>query len=84
MKGIEVTKISIELSQEGNTLDTTSEYESLTVNLEYQLTGPGEYGFLVVKTDGWSVDDPSEFSSLLEKIVDTEKFLKDRVEYKEE
>jgi len=81
MSGVEVSKISIEMYQEGNTLGTTEEYEKLTVDIEYQL--PGEEGFLVIRTDGWSMDDPEELVSLLTKIKEAEHFLRDKVETKE-
>jgi hypothetical protein len=52
----EIHKVSVEFGQEGNTLGTTSNYETITIGLEFQL-GEKEGSFITIKTDGWSIDD---------------------------
>lgn len=64
-------KASFEFAQDGNTMGTTSETEGLTVDLEYQL--PGDEPFLVLRTNGWSADDPEEISKLLQKCINAVK-----------
>ena len=59
----EVGKITKELIQEGNTLGTTDETEVLIIDFEYQL--PGDEPFMVIKSDGWSIDGAEEFSKLI-------------------
>jgi hypothetical protein len=67
----EIGKVSVTYTQDGNTLGTTEECESITVNIEFQL--PGDGGFTVIKTDGWSMDDPKELTELVNR---TRKILK--------
>lgn len=52
-------------TQEGNTLGTTEEVESITIRLETQL--PGEMPFFVIVTQGWSFDDPEELLDIVEQ-----------------
>ena len=54
-------------SAPGNTLGTTSEYENIEIRLETQL--PGEEPFIVVKTDGWSINEPEELVTLINKCL---------------
>lgn len=64
---LEITKVQIDLSQRGNTLGTTNDYEYLSLCFEYQLSskdGP----FLVLKTEGWSVDDLDEFKEQMKEV----------------
>jgi hypothetical protein len=80
MEGISVSKAVFEFTQDGNTLGTTEEVESLRVSLEYQLPEPGKAGecFIVLETKGWSIDSPESLANLLENcrkavmLVDTE------------
>lgn len=51
--------------QNGNTLGTTSDLETLTICLERQL--PGEKPFITIQTDGWSCDDPEDLLKLLQE-----------------
>jgi len=67
-----IDKVSVEFSQEGNTLGTTSECETIEISLESQLSEDGH--FIVIKTDGWSIDNTSELLYLIKR---TEKILKD-------
>lgn len=59
----QVARIEVMLTQDGNTMGTTSDCEVLTICLEYQL--PGELRFLVLKTEGWSCESPQELEGLL-------------------
>ncbi len=63
-----VGRMEVEIWQDGNTIGTTEEIESLTVCLEYQMAEPGkgEECFFVLKTKGWSIDDLEELRPLLE------------------
>lgn len=60
-------KISASFSQEGNTLGTTDEYEELIVDLECQ-TDMSEGYFVVLKTNGWSVDDVDHLKNIIDKM----------------
>lgn len=64
MKKPEIDRVCMKFCQEGNTLGTTEEYESLELFLEFQL--PNEDPFFVIKTDGWSFDDVSELQELVD------------------
>jgi len=52
--------------QDGNCSGTTDTYEWLSVSLEDGRAGH----FLVLRTEGWSIDTPAELSSLLYGILD--------------
>jgi hypothetical protein len=58
----EVCGATIKLTQPGNTLGSTTENEYLDISLEYQTSEPGtgEDGFVVLKTEGWSLDSGEE------------------------
>jgi hypothetical protein len=62
----EISQVSVTYNQEGNTLGTTSNTETLTVNLEFQ-ESEKEGCFVVLKTEGWSVDDPKDLIELIER-----------------
>ena len=68
-----IDKVSVEFSQEGNTLGTTDGYETIEISLEFQLSKEDGH-FVVIKTKGWSIDDISEIQDLIKT---TEKILKD-------
>lgn len=74
---MEINKIQIEFSQEGNSLGTTDEYETLNLNFEYQL--PGEGPFIVIKTDGWSINESSELKEFINKVEGFEKKIRESV-----
>jgi len=63
----EVSGVTIKLTQPGNTMGSTEEYEYLDISLEYQTSDPGtgDDCFIVLKTEGWSIDEPSELVTLL-------------------
>ena len=66
MNGPNICRVSVEFSQEGNTMGTTEEYEGIEVSLEFQGTeqdGP----FYVIKTNGWSFDSLDEIKKLIER-----------------
>ena len=62
-ENIGISEAHITFTQEGNTLGTTDEVETLTICAEFQL--PGEGPFWVIKTEGWSFDDLSEIHNLV-------------------
>lgn len=62
----EVSKVSVIYNQEGNTLGTTSELETIEVNLEFQLSEK-DGCFMVLKTEGWSFDDSKDLIELIER-----------------
>ena len=63
-----IDRVQFTWCQDGNTLGTTDECEVLHVQLE--LTEPGEPPFIVLKTEtGWSIDEPSELTALLERCL---------------
>ena len=63
----EVIAASVTILQEGNTMGTTSEFETLEIRLDYQLPekGAGDDGFFVLKSTGWSIDGPDELAQVL-------------------
>lgn len=64
-------KISYHFSQEGNTLGTTSLDEEMIVDVETQLGSiEEEGGFLVIRTDGWSINDIEELKDMLKLVED--------------
>lgn len=64
-------KISYHFSQEGNTLGTTSLDEEMIVDVETQLGSiEEEGGFLVIRTEGWSVNDVEELKDMLKLVED--------------
>ena len=62
----ELQTVMVEFSQDGNTLGTTAESESIKVFLEFQLSEK-EGPFFVLETKGWSFDDFSEIQELIDK-----------------
>lgn len=60
-----VSQLSVSFAQEGNTLGTTSEVEELTIDAEYQLPDSGP--FFVLRTKGWSIDDPKDMAEAVAK-----------------
>jgi hypothetical protein len=73
---INIAKCSFEFTQEGNTLGTTEDVESLFVEFEYQL--PGEEPFIVLKSpSGWSINDRQELGDLLAQCEDFEKSIRE-------
>ena len=67
----ELMSASFTFGQEGNTEGTTSEYEEITI--EYQNPFDNRHRFFVLRTQGWSIDNPEELGELLERIkkIDT-------------
>ena len=54
-------------TQPGNTSGTTDEYEELIVEVE----GIGDISkenFLVIRTNGWSIDEPKELVNILKRV----------------
>ena len=64
----EISSVKVVFNQEGNTLGTTSEYESIEVSLEFQLSEK-EGPFFVIKTEGWSFDDIQDIDKLVKKAL---------------
>ena len=62
----EISQVSVTYNQEGNSMGTTSDTETLIVNLEFQ-DSEKEGCFVVLKTEGWSVDDPKDLIELIER-----------------
>lgn len=60
--------MKLTMSQDGNTIGTTEEYEDLTIELETQL--PGDEPFFVIKTSsGWSFDAPKELEHIMAAVM---------------
>lgn len=69
MENFIIYRISINLQQEGNTLGTTQEIEEMEIILEAPLGSMDKDGaFLVIKTDGWSLQNGQELKALLKRI----------------
>ena len=62
----EIRQACVTYSQEGNTMGTTPEYETIDVRLEFPL-GEKDGPFIVLKTKGWSFDDPKELIALMNR-----------------
>jgi hypothetical protein len=58
-------KATFEFIQDGNTNGTTEDIESLIIECE-NIDADG--CFYVLKTNGWSIDEPEEIKSLIERI----------------
>jgi len=64
-----IGEASIKFIQDGNTLGTTEEYESITIEAEYQLPSnskDSEGPFFVLKTEGWSIDNVADIKELID------------------
>lgn len=59
-----IDRVQIRYSQEGNSLGTTDDFESIEINFETQL--PGEEPFVVLRTNGWSIDSVDELTELID------------------
>jgi len=66
MEKPEIRQVSVTYAQEGNTMGTTSNPETIAVNLEFQL-GEKDGCFVVLKTKGWSIDCPSDIIELIDR-----------------
>lgn len=67
-QGITFDRAFFSFVQDGNTLGTTEEAEVLQISLETQL--PGDTPFVVIKSEtGWSVDDMSELTKIVDKCL---------------
>jgi hypothetical protein len=67
MNDISLHSASFRFSKEGNTLGTTAAYEGIEIRLETQL--PGEPPFIVIKTDGFSMDSVGELDQLVQRCM---------------
>ena len=63
-----ITNLVVTYSQEGNTLGTTDTSEDLIVCLEFPCLDEEE-PFVVIKTDGWSMDNASEITALIDRTL---------------
>jgi hypothetical protein len=64
--GIRFDEATFRFSQDGNTLGTTEDWESLEIRFETQL--PGEEPFIVIKSEsGWSLGSLNELVELVDK-----------------
>lgn len=64
----ELSTLTARFTQEGNTLGTTSEYENITIDAEFQL-GENDGPFFVIKTDGWSIDSVNDIQQLIDRML---------------
>lgn len=67
MNDIALHSASFRFSKEGNTLGITADYEELEIRLETQL--PGEQPFVVIKTDGFSMNNVGELDQLVQRCM---------------
>ena len=68
MEEINISKITYDFVQEGNTQGTTDEYEKLTIEVETVLGDINEGNFYVLRTEGWSINSILELEDLFKKI----------------
>jgi hypothetical protein len=64
----ELSRVTVRFVQDGNTCGTTSDVETLDIELEFQLCeddGP----FFVVRTAGWSFDEPPDVERLVRRVM---------------
>lgn len=68
---LHIDKVDFKISQEGNTLGTTSEFETMEVSFQTQIDSLEDSpGFIVLKSDtGWSFDSTEELVKLIEKLA---------------
>lgn len=62
----EIWKVSVEFSQDGNTLGTTDENEELKIDLEFQLGEAGGPFYVLTSKTGWSINDTDEIQKLMD------------------
>jgi len=62
-----ISSFQFTFTQDGNTLGTTKEFETITIKTEYQI--PGEYPFFVIETEGWSVDSVKDLETLFKNFL---------------
>lgn len=69
MSTLDISSITFNVSQEGNTQGSTGEYEDLQILVEAPLfIEKGEGFYYVLKTStGWSINDKEELGALLDK-----------------
>lgn len=64
-----INSVEVVLHQDGNTLGTTDDVEILTIRLETQIPDDPFDPFVVIKTDGWSVNSGKDIAGLLDLLV---------------
>ena len=71
MSSLHIDQVDFKLSQEGNTLGTTSEIETMEISFQTQIDSlENEPGFIVLKSEtGWSFDSVEEIEKLVEKLA---------------
>lgn len=78
-----ISKISVEISQSGNTLGTTKEIERLELIGEYQSPGLKDMEingpFFVIKTEGWSIDSAKDLEKLIDIVSQSEYDIRERL-----
>lgn len=74
--GYTIDEIKFTLSQEGNTIGTTEEFEDIEITFNTQLGDIEKDGaFIVVKTStGWSMDSSQEFADMIQRLANGIKF----------
>jgi hypothetical protein len=79
-----ISTLRVDLVQNGNTLGTTESVESLQVSFESEtFLDEEDQGFMVIKTNGWSVDSVEQLASLLNAVADLRCGLYDKLNGKE-
>ena len=65
-QNIELSSVKFQFTQDGNTLGTTEDIESLEICLEYQLDTKAGPFFVLKSTTGWSIDEKEELIKLID------------------
>jgi len=61
---VKIEKVVFYLAQEG----TTNDYEEMTVELDSQTADISDGCFFILKTEGWSINEPSEMGEVFTQI----------------
>jgi hypothetical protein len=67
---IKLTGLTISVSQDGNCLGSTAEFEEMTISIESDDTSIDDNSFFTIKTDtGWSFNDREEWIKLYDTFI---------------
>lgn len=77
--GILTHRLSVEISQEGNTEGTTDATEVMTIDINALWIGGSDPGFAVIHTEGWSVNDGAEMAQIIDAVQDAAQGLTEKL-----
>lgn len=72
-------RMTVEVSQGGNTEGTTAITETMTIEVEALWIDSESDGFVVIRTEGWSVDSSSEIAQIVDAAQDAARMLNEKI-----